>query len=147
MIARIQVRRDTYANWTSNNPILTNGEIGYDETNEKFKVGDNTTAWNDLPYELGQWKSDASGNLSYGNPVSGTEGNVTVHNNLTVEGNFTVNGTTTTINTEEVTIEDNMVILNSNLTGAPPSSLDAGIEVNLGTSGSQTFYQLMFILY
>ena len=151
MIARIQVRRDTYANWYANNPTLANGEIGYDETTEKFKVGDNNTAWRDLPYELGQWKSDASGNLSFGNQTqtlggdshAGTplaEGNVTIHNNLIVEGDFTVNGTTTTINTEEVTIEDNMVVLNSNLTGAPPLSLDSGIEVNLGTSGSQKFY-------
>ncbi len=138
MIARIQVRRDTAANWTTNDPILTNGEIGYETNTHKFKIGNNTSTWSQLNYELGQWNSDSSGNITYG--AQAGEGNVTVTKNLTVEGDFTVNGTTTTINTEEVTIEDNMVVLNSNLTGAPPASLDAGIEVNLGTSGSQKFY-------
>ena len=67
MIARIQVRRDKESNWAANNPILTLGEIGYDEDTEKFKVGiSSSSRWNDLPYELGQWKTDESGNITYG---------------------------------------------------------------------------------
>lgn len=46
----IQVRRDTAANWTSINPVLAQGEIGY-ETNTRFmKIGNGTSAWNSLPY-------------------------------------------------------------------------------------------------
>ena len=30
MAVRIQVRRDTAVNWTSINPILSQGEIGYE---------------------------------------------------------------------------------------------------------------------
>ena len=50
---------------------------------------------------------------------------------LTVTGNFTVNGTITTVNTEEVTIADNIIRLNGNfLTGIP--SENAGISVRRG---------------
>jgi hypothetical protein len=50
MTARLQNRRDTAANWTSNNPTLAQGEIGYETDTTKFKIGDGTTAWNSLAY-------------------------------------------------------------------------------------------------
>ena len=114
MIARIQVRRDKESKWAANNPILTLGEIGYDEDTEKFKVGiSNSSRWNDLPYELGQWKTDESGNISYGYATDGpAEGNVSIKNDLFVGGDLTVKGTTTTINTEVATFKDDIIQLN-----------------------------------
>ena len=53
---------------------------------------------------------------------------------VTVGGNLTVNGTTTTLNTETLAIEDNIVVLNSNVTGSPTTN--AGIEVERGTSSN-----------
>jgi len=53
-------------------------------------------------------------------------------NNLTVSGNFTVSGTTTSINTETLTVNDNIIVLNNNATGEP--SENAGIEVERGSS-------------
>ena len=50
-IRRIFLRRDTAANWsvTSPNPIiLSEGEPGFDTTNQILKIGDGVTAWNDL---------------------------------------------------------------------------------------------------
>lgn len=46
----VQNRRDTKANWETNNPVLAEGEIGLvlDDKNS-YKVGDGTTKWNDLP--------------------------------------------------------------------------------------------------
>jgi hypothetical protein len=46
--ARMQVRRDTEANWASNNPVLLSGEIGYVTDEHYFKIGDGSTAWNGL---------------------------------------------------------------------------------------------------
>ena len=43
-----KLRRDTAANWSSNNPTLAEGELGYDKTNVYLKIGDGTTAWNSL---------------------------------------------------------------------------------------------------
>ena len=49
-IVRIQVRRGTSTNWTSVNPILAGGELGFETDTNKIKVGDGTTAWSSLPY-------------------------------------------------------------------------------------------------
>ena len=56
--AQICVRRDTAANWSSANPTLLNGEVGYDTTNNKMKVGNGTLGWNALPY-----LTDATGSV------------------------------------------------------------------------------------
>ena len=47
---KMQVRRDTAANWESVNPILAAGELGFDTTNKQTKIGDGSTAWNDLDW-------------------------------------------------------------------------------------------------
>ena len=61
----------------------------------------------------------------------GTGSNVTF-NNVTVSGDLTVSGTTTSINTETLTVDDNIIVLNNNATGAP--SANAGIEIERGSS-------------
>ena len=45
-----QQRRDTAANWTSQNPTLKAGEIGYETDTGYLKVGDGSTAWTSLGY-------------------------------------------------------------------------------------------------
>lgn len=58
--------------------------------------------------------------------------NVTISNDLTVTGDLTVNGNTTTLNTANLNVEDNFILLNSGVTASP--SLNAGLEVERGTS-------------
>lgn len=55
-----------------------------------------------------------------------------VGGNAVITGNLTVNGTTTTVNSNEVSIGDSVLVLNSDETGTP--SQDAGIEIERGTS-------------
>jgi len=50
MTSRLQNRRDTAANWTSNNPTLAAGELGLETNTTKYKIGDGATAWNSLAY-------------------------------------------------------------------------------------------------
>lgn len=50
--ARIQVKRGTASSWTSNNPVLYAGEIGFETDTKKVKIGDGTTAWNSLSYTV-----------------------------------------------------------------------------------------------
>lgn len=45
-----QFRRDTAANWTSANPVLLDGELGWEKDTKQFKIGDGTTAWTALAY-------------------------------------------------------------------------------------------------
>ena len=56
----------------------------------------------------------------------------TVTGDLTVSGDMTINGTTTSIDTTNLEIEDNVVVLNKNQTGTPPTTLRSGIEVERG---------------
>ncbi len=50
MAQQIQLRRDTASNWTSINPTLAQGEIGYETDTNKFKFGDGSTVWTSLLY-------------------------------------------------------------------------------------------------
>jgi len=50
MVVQIQLRRDLAANWTAENPVLAEGEIGFELDTGEIKVGDGSTAWNTLPY-------------------------------------------------------------------------------------------------
>jgi hypothetical protein len=50
MAKKIQIRRGTATDWTTFNPVLSSGELGYDVTNKNFKVGDGTLTWTALPY-------------------------------------------------------------------------------------------------
>ena len=61
-------------------------------------------------------------NISVGNISAG---------DLTLSGNLTVSGSTTTINTEEIKLADNTIVLNSNFEGETATE-DAGIEVERG---------------
>lgn len=50
MIKRIQIRRDTSANWTLDNPTLYSGELGFELDTSLLKIGDGVTTWNNLSY-------------------------------------------------------------------------------------------------
>jgi hypothetical protein len=69
MAIRIQVRRDTAANWTSNNPVLFPGEIGIEIDTRKFKIGPAvispavSTAWNSIANYANVVPSDLSNTL------------------------------------------------------------------------------------
>ena len=47
---KILMRRDTSANWSTNNPILAAGEIGVDTTNNRIKIGNGVSTWTNLNY-------------------------------------------------------------------------------------------------
>ncbi len=51
MPIQIKWRRDTAANWTASDPVLAQGEPGFETDTAKFKIGDGTTAWSLLSYQ------------------------------------------------------------------------------------------------
>ena len=61
-----------------------------------------------------------------------TLGSLSVTGNAAVTGNLTVSGSVTTTLSETVNIEDNIIVLNSNHTGAP--STDGGVVIERGAS-------------
>lgn len=51
MAYRIQLRKGTAAAWTTANPILLSGELGFETDTFLYKIGDGVTAWNSLSYK------------------------------------------------------------------------------------------------
>jgi len=77
---RIIQRIDTAANWTSNNPTLSAGEIGYESDTGYWKIGDGSTGWTTLSYDV-----------SMGNDLT-VANDLTVENDLQVDGDGVVTG-------------------------------------------------------
>lgn len=50
---------NTRANWAALNPVLVNGEAGFEETTNNLKIGNGKSNWNQLPYfsSPGYWGS------------------------------------------------------------------------------------------
>ena len=49
---QMQVRRGTASSWTSTNPTLAAGEIGLETDTGKFKIGNGSSTWTGLAYNL-----------------------------------------------------------------------------------------------
>jgi hypothetical protein len=47
---RIQMRRGTSSEWNDADPILNEGELGYNSTLAQLKIGDGSTIWSELTY-------------------------------------------------------------------------------------------------
>lgn len=95
MAYQIKLRNGTAASWTSTNPVLAIGEIADEYDTGKFKIGDDTTAWNSLAYKGSTGPTQTIGRRSLGD---GSDGSVTIssgtttltrdmyYNNLTMSG-------------------------------------------------------------
>lgn len=72
MAVQIQLRRDSAADWTSANPTLAQGEVGYETDTNKLKIGDGSTAWTSLAYfRSGIGTATASGTDTYTATIAG----------------------------------------------------------------------------
>jgi hypothetical protein len=63
-MAKIKLRRDLAATWTSQNPTLAAGEPGFETDTRKIKYGDGTTAWTSLSYAPGFFTIGTEGTAS-----------------------------------------------------------------------------------
>jgi hypothetical protein len=50
MAVKIQLRRGTAASWSAANPVLSTGELGFENDTNRAKLGDGASNWNTLPY-------------------------------------------------------------------------------------------------
>ena len=118
-ITQIQVRRDAAATWTSTNPTLAAGEIGFETDTGKFKIGTGSTAWTSLTYAADASKitgttlpagiTSASGLATVGTITTGTwnggvipgqyggTGVANTGKTITVSGNTTIGSSTHTV--------------------------------------------------
>jgi hypothetical protein len=112
---------------------LTNGVLTIQGPTGGVAIGGSNTQvqFNDGGSALG-----GHGGMVYDKTFSTNAGKLTVAN-LVISGNLTVSGTTTTVNTTEITLADNIIVLNSDATG--PASANAGIEIERGDDANVQF--------
>ena len=67
MAIRIQLRRDTAANWVSSNPVLRQGEIGIETDTLLMKLGNGTNTWTQITAYM---NLVPDGNLTVGDYVA-----------------------------------------------------------------------------
>jgi hypothetical protein len=128
---KIQFRRDTAANWTSTNPTLAAGEIGYDTTNNKFKIGTGSNTWTQLIYQTDASLLSGAASLT----------TLTTTGAVVVGGNLTVNGTTTSINSSTLQVDDKNLEL-----GSVAEVVGVSATVENGTSTVLTATSYNFIV-
>lgn len=123
--ALIQVRRDTAANWTSTNPTLEAGEIGFETDTGKLKVGTGSTAWTSLLYATDA--SDITGATLASNVTASSLTSVGTLGSLAVSGDVAVD-----TNTLKVDSSNNRVGVG---TSSPTQALDVfGVVRSTGYS-------------
>jgi|TARA_R110000744_G_C19329554_1_gene558438 hypothetical protein len=146
MATQIQLRRDTAADWTSNNPTLAAGEFGWESDSNRFKIGDGSAAWTSLSYAdtlktLGDIlvngstiSAPSNGDLTL--TTSGT-GNINL-------GEFIVNGTTlsssdsSSININEGLIVDGALNVSGTATLSGATNLSSTLAVPSGLTTLST---------
>jgi hypothetical protein len=92
---QIQIRRDTTANWEGVNPVLADGEIGFDTVANRFKVGNGVDEWATIEYSGGANGSELVDGDAYIRLEDGAwvaSPSMTFDGDLTVNGNITIDG-------------------------------------------------------
>jgi len=141
-------------NYITLTDLSATGSLSYDNTTGEFSYTERTdgeiralfSGVGDITY------NNTSGEISFNNStgyitdpgvasVQGTANEIEVSantgtvqiglpNDVIIQGNLTVKGTTTTIESNTISIGDNILVLNNDVTGTP--SEDAGLEIERG---------------
>jgi hypothetical protein len=135
---RIQFRRGSTNDWTNSvtgigQGILYQGELGYDTTTGRFKIGNGTSHWNALPYAGGSDLAGGSGIATIFNSSSNT---YTLHNSIVSSGSgISLSSTTFSGNGTSSPSGSGWQIGLSNRLQAVSNLNTSGIIVSTNTSG------------
>ena len=136
MAIQIQYRNDTAANWTSANPTLLAGEIGYETDTGKAKIGNGSTAWTALGY------FPANVIITSGTITGATINNSIIGGTTPAAGSFTtLNSTTGAVNatigaTTPTTGAFTRVTTSAGTITVQPILMNAGTNLTTPVAGS-----------
>lgn len=146
MATRIQVRRGTTSEWNSANPVLEEGEIGYNSTLGQIKVGDGDSTWSQLYYlenseslgtSLGSYILDSEKSATNG--VAELDGNkdlLVPGTRIIFEG--TVDAHETTFLITDPTADRTLTFPDATGTIATTADIAAGVAGGVTETGTQT---------
>lgn len=136
---KILFRRDPAASWTSENPVLSAGEVGLETDTGKIKIGNGSSAWTALSYFVGNLPGatlDAIGDVTITSVQNGDF--LRYNGSASVWINDPVNLSTDTVGSyvESLVAGTGVSLLNNSGEGATPT---VSIGQAVGTSSSVTF--------
>ena len=104
MTSRMQQRRDTAANWTTNNPTLAAGELGLETDTGLIKIGTGSTAWTALAYAAtGTVTSVTAGTGLSGGTIT-SSGTISINTAVTADLTTAQTLTNKTLTTPKITL-------------------------------------------
>jgi len=135
---RIQLRRDTAANWVSANPVLRAGEIGIETDTLKFKIGNGST-WtattsyanvtpSGLTNSLGDYILVADQGSPGGPAELNSNGDLIIPENSIILWNDAAYDYTTTLTATEPTADRTITLPNSSGTIALTSDISTAVS-------------------
>ncbi len=138
MATRIQLRRDTAANWVSANPVLRAGEIGIETDTLKFKIGNGST-WtattsyanvtpSGLTNSLGDYILVADQGSPGGPAELNSNGDLIIPENSIILWNDAAYDYTTTLTATEPTADRTITLPNSSGTIALTSDISTAVS-------------------
>lgn len=134
MSTTMQQKRGTASQWSTANPTLLAGEIGFETDTNKIKVGDGSTTWNNLDYIAGteEFNALAPAGNNFSNPVYlenyGIIDSVVLSEWTALKYVISMSGTSGGINKFAVS-ELNILIDNNSVSVTEHGSLDNNGEV------------------
>ena len=143
MIAQIQMRRGTTAEWAAASPVvLAAGEMGLDTTIQKSKIGDGTTEWASLPWLNGDVTNpNILHNSDFRNPVNQRGVSGTISSAGYFYDRWLLNSGSVTVAAGYLTMASGAVI-EQRIEGLDLAGETVTVSVKVGTSyisGSGTF--------
>lgn len=150
MAIRIQLRRDTAANWTSSNPVLRAGEFGIETDTLKFKIGNGSSTWTQIANYANVTDAGLSNSLSsyilaedQGTPGGPAElnssGNLIIPENSIILWNDAEYDHTTTLTVTEPTADRTIDFPDSTGTVALTSDISSyNSDIGLKTNNLET---------
>jgi len=134
MATKIQIRRDSASNWTSNNPTLSAGEFGFETDTGKFKIGTGSSAWTSLSYssvlpsDLSELSQDAVNSA------------LTAGTGITKSYNDSANTITISVDSSTIASKSYVDTSISNLIDLAPPALDTLNEIAAAINDDPTFF-------
>ena len=139
MAIQIQYRRDLAATWTSVNPVLAEGEPGYETDTGKFKVGNGTNTWSALSYSSGPaGATGATGAAGAGVPTGGTTGQVLAKNSATNYDTVWATAGAGTVTSVDMSVPTGLSVSGNPVTSSGTLAVTYATGYSIPTTANQT---------
>ena len=139
MATQIQLRRDLAANWTSENPVLASGEVGFETDENRFKIGDGSTDYANLAYAVDAELGNVLSNVNIVESESNAGLILSSQNNNNMEFKLDGSGSGSTMQLSSSALN---IFADLNCGEVNTSSLQSGSESNLSINATDGQLQL-----